>query len=45
MVKIVIGLLMVVFLLFIYGAIKLAAEADREIDKYNDKENQNEKRN
>ena len=38
MVKIVIGLLMVVFLLFIYGAIKLAAEADREIDKYNDKE-------
>ncbi len=45
MVKIIIGLLMVVFLLFIYGAIKLAAEADREIDKYNDKENQNEKRN
>lgn len=40
---IIIWLLTVVFLLFLYGAFKLAAEADREMEKCKDEENKNER--
>lgn len=36
-------LLIVVFLLFLYGALKLANETDKEIKKSRSEENQNEK--
>ena len=44
MFKIIVGLLMVVFFLFLYGALKLASEADKEIKKSRSEENQNETR-
>lgn len=40
---IVMWLLIVVFLLFFYGALKLANEADKEMKKIRSEENQNEK--
>ena len=36
-------LLIVAFLLFLYGALKLANEADKEMKKSRSEENQNEK--
>ena len=44
MLKILGGLLIVVFLLSLYGALKLANEADKEMKKSRSEENQNEKR-
>ena len=41
---IILWLLIVVFLLFLYGTLKLASEADKKIEKSRSEENQNEKR-
>lgn len=41
MLKIIVGLLIVVFLLFLYGALKLASIADKETKKSKSEENSN----
>ena len=41
MFKVIVGLLMVVFLLFLYGALKLASLSDKEMKKSKSEENSN----
>lgn len=41
MFKVILGLLMVVFLLFLYGALKLASLADKEMKESKSEENSN----